>query len=114
MILQFMCRNDLEKRLCRQEPGRSEQRSSTWALPRPRVTAAPENMRGTHDISQNITTAAVTLGKVETAFSPAVQTLVLPLYLETAQGLVPERRWIVVAPIQQFHDSDEEQLISLR
>jgi hypothetical protein len=75
---------------------------------------APENMRGAHDMSQKITTVAVTLGKLEPAFSPAAQTLVCSLYLETAQEFVSGRRWIIAALIEQFHDSDEEQLISLR
>lgn len=68
-------------------------------IARPRVTAPPEDMRGAHDISQKITTAAVTLGKFEPASSPAGRTLVRPLYLETAQGFVPQRRRMIVAPI---------------
>jgi hypothetical protein len=51
--------------------------------------AAPEDMRGTHDISQRITTAPVTLGKVEIAFICANRTRPRPSYPEMPEGFEP-------------------------
>jgi hypothetical protein len=76
--------------------------------------AAPEDMRDAHDISQKITTTPVALRKDELAFSRAGERRVRVLYLETAEGLVPERPRMIVAAIGQFHDSDEELPVSLR